>query len=302
MENNTKQPIDVYSLVNERIIDLLEAGTIPWRKPWSDGGMPHNIITKRSYRGINFMLLNSLDYPTNQYLTWKQLKETASGSVKRGEHGHVVVFSKRIADETSEDGTVTKSHSVLRYYKVFNVAQCVDIPKSFLEKQEGTEFEERKECTAILTGMKDAPKVQHKSQEAYYSPTLDVINLPKPKSFEIMEEYYATLFHELVHATGHSKRLNRKEIVENPPFGSDNYAIEELTAEIGGSYLCTLAGIEHKTIANSASYIQHWLTKLKDDKRFIMRAASRSQYAVDYILNDSSSISEEEMSTAEAVK
>jgi antirestriction protein ArdC len=68
-------------------------------------------------------------------------------------------------------------------------------------------------------------------------------------------------------------------------FGSENYSIEELVAELGTCYLTNTAGILHKEIANSAAYIDGWLKQLKNDKRFIIRAAGNAQKAVDYILN-----------------
>ena len=284
MNDKTQPPIDVYALVTNQIIELLNAGTIPWRKTWKDGIFPMNIISKRPYRGINLMLLSSLEYVQPLFLTWKQLK-TVSASVKRGEKGHMVVFSKML-EKTNEQGKVEK-RPILRYYRVFNVEQCTDIPAAFLTDVPSlinNDFQPLERCAAILKEMKDAPKLQHKKNEAYYSPSLDIINLPKQSSFESSEEYYGTLFHELIHATGHEKRLNRKEIAENPAFGSQPYSVEELVAEIGCCYLKSFTGLSIEALDNNASYINHWLGVLKEDKRFIIKAASRSQQAVEYIL------------------
>ncbi len=301
MNNNTETTTDVYALVNAKIMTLLEAGTIPWRKPWTEKGLPQNLISKRPYRGINLMLLNSLDYTTNQFLTWKQIK-TISGSVKSGEKAHMVVFTK-IMEQEKPDGTKEKK-SILRYYWVFNVQQCKDIPKAFFAPDEASfeqKFEPLATCAAIIENMKDAPKIQHKKQEAYYSPALDLINLPKPASFKSSEEYYCTLFHELVHATGHTKRLNRKEVSENPKFGSEPYSNEELVAEMGACYLNAFTGIPNATLSNSAAYIQHWLGVLQHDKRFVIRAASRSQQAVEYILHKGSDTTDELEELSEGV-
>jgi antirestriction protein ArdC len=133
--------------------------------------------------------------------------------------------------------------------------------------------------------MKDAPKIVHKHQEAYYSPKDDYINMPKIKSFVSSESYYGTLFHELIHSTGHESRLNRKEVAQNPAFGSEMYSLEELVAEIGGCYLKSYTGIPIEELQNSAAYIKGWLDVFKGDRRFIMKASSRSQLAVEYVLN-----------------
>jgi len=286
MNNKTTQTTeatDVYSLVNDRIISLLEQGTIPWRQPWKDGAIPQNIISKRPYRGINHLLLNSLPYNQPFFLTWKQLK-TISASVKKGEKGHMVVFSK-VQEKPKEGGGVEK-RSILRYYYVFNVEQCTDIPKAFLPEEHsfGQSLEPLTECAVIIGAMENPPKIQHKKNEAYYNPATDTINLPKQSSFESSEEYYSTLFHELIHSTGHEKRLNRKEIMGDADYGSKPYSVEELVAEIGACYLMSYAGISAKTLGNSASYIEHWLQRLKEDKRFIIKASSQSQRAVEHIL------------------
>jgi antirestriction protein ArdC len=128
MDSNisTSPKVDVYSIVTNRIIELLEQGTVPWQKPWMDTGVPMNMITKRPYRGINFWLLLSLDYAQNLFLTWDQLKKVG-GSVKQGEHGHVVVFwkTKPAKSEEDQDPQNRRQVPLLRYYKVFNAGKCL---------------------------------------------------------------------------------------------------------------------------------------------------------------------------------
>lgn len=286
-ENNNQivtKPIDVYSLVTDRIIELLEAGTVPWRKPWTDSGIPMNAITKRPYRGINTILLNTYDYAHNLFLTWKQIK-TIGGSVLKGEKGALVVFTKMVEVEVSKDVKMVKENKyLLRYYRVYNIEQCKDIPKEFLPK-ESKEIEPLLECAAIVGCMKDAPKIVHKKAEAFYVPSDDYINMPKMKTFKSSEDYYGVLFHELIHSTGHKSRLARKEVVENPKFGSEPYSMEELVAEMGGCYLKSYSGLPISDMGNNAAYIKSWLDVFKGDKSMLIKAASRSQQAVDYILN-----------------
>ena len=88
-----------------------------------------------------------------------------------------------------------------------------------------------------------------------------------------------------LHSVGHSKRLNRKELMESKGMRSDKYAIEELTAEIGASYLKSYAGIPIEQLENNAAYIHGWLERLRNDKKFIVHASAQAQKATDFILN-----------------
>lgn len=281
--------LDVYQLINDRIIALLEKGTIPWKQPWTDAsGVPRNLFTKRPYRGINFWLLLSLQYEQNAFLTWDQIK-TVGASVKKDEKGHIVVFWKNVKKQPEEldDKGYPKTVPMLRYYKVFNIAQCRDIPEALLPQEDAglAEFNPIHECEAILHSIPNCPEIQSKEQKAYYHIEKDYINMPKKKSFTSVESYYATLFHELVHSTGAEKRLGRKSVTDMNEFGSEQYSMEELIAELGTAYLCSLTGIALAELENSAAYIKGWLEKLKNDKRFIVQASGQAQKAVDYILN-----------------
>lgn len=282
--NQEKKLVDVYQVVTDRIILLLEQGAVPWRQPWTDKGLPMNAITKRPYRGINMMLLNSLDYQHNLFLTWKQIK-TIGGSVLKGETGAMVVFTKMIEKEVEKNGKKEmEKRSFLRYYKVFNIAQCKDIPVEFMPK-ENTEAVPLTPCATVIGEMKDAPQIVHKKPDAFYVPSEDYINMPKMKTFQSSEGYYGTLFHELIHSTGHQNRLARKEVYENPKFGTEMYSLEELVAEIGACYLNSYCGLPIADMSNNAAYIQSWLSVFKGDTKILIKAASRAQQAVEYILN-----------------
>ena len=285
-QTTTSTNIDVYEMVTDRIIELLEAGTIPWQKPWTDAGVPMNLMSKRPYRGINLWLLLSLNYERNLFLTWDQLKKIG-GSVNQGQHGHIVVFWKNVKKQPEEldKEQNPKMIPMLRYYKVFNIDQCRDIPLGAIPQLVKDEFEPIEYCDSIIVNMSDCPVIKHKEQRAYYHVTEDYINMPKKKSFKSVEAYYSTLFHELVHSTGSEKRLARKSITEMNEFGSEQYSIEELIAELGAAYLCSLAGILNKEIQNTVAYIDGWLGKLKNDKRFIVQASGQAQRAVDLIQN-----------------
>jgi antirestriction protein ArdC len=285
-QNTSSTKLDVYQMVTDRIIELLEAGTIPWQKPWSETGIPMNAISKRAYRGINLWLLLSLNYERNLFLTWDQLKKIG-GSVNQGQHGHIVVFWKQVkkVPEELDDKGKPKTTPMLRYYKVFNVEQCRDIPNELIPELLKDEVDPILECEAVINTMPDSPLLIFKGKKAYYEILKDQVVLPQLKSFKTPESYYSTLFHELVHSTGAEKRLGRKSIVEMAEFGSEPYSMEELIAELGASYLNSFTGILNKQIENSAAYISSWLLKFKSDKRFIIAASGQAQRAVDLILN-----------------
>lgn len=141
------------------------------------------------------------------------------------------------------------------------------------------------EAEKIIKGYKDAPKIVHDNpNEAYYNAEKDLINVPEKGFFNSIYEYYSTLFHEIIHSTGHPKRLNRFKEDEESVFAADSYSLEELVAEIGAAMLCQHAGIAEKTIKNSTAYIQSWLKVLQNNKKMIFTAAGGAQKAVDYVL------------------
>jgi len=284
-QNNGSQKIDLYQIVTSEIISQLEQGIIPWQKPWNDAGIPMNLLSKRSYRGINLWLLLSLNYERNLFLTWDQIK-SVGGSVLKGEHGHIVVFWKPL-QKKAEGDEVAKDKPVpmLRYYKVYTVSQCRDIPEHLLPVRSETPVDPIIECEAILAEMPDMPLLSFTGKEAYYNIEKDEIVLPKLKSFRTSTGYYGTLFHELVHSTGAEKRLNRKTVTDRVSFGIESYATEELIAEMGAAYLCGMTGLLPNGIKNTVAYIDHWLGVLKHDKRLLINAAGQAQKAVDFICN-----------------
>jgi antirestriction protein ArdC len=171
---------------------------------------------------------------------------------------------------------------MLRYYNVFNIEQTQGL--SIEAPTPKAPFNPIEACEKALASYKDKPMLQHKGNRACYSPALDIVNMPNREAFNTREDYYATLFHELAHSTGHEKRLARAGLVDAVSFGSETYSKEELVAEIASSFLCTQTGIEQVTLSNSVAYIQGWLSKLSDDETLIVKAASQAKKASEYIL------------------
>jgi len=272
---------NAYQVITDRIMGLLEQGTVPWHKPWKGGGEAMNLISKRNYRGINRFLLNVASYASPYWLTFNQAKKLG-GHIKKGEKSTPVVFWKLLEKEDEQTGK-KKEIPVLRYYRVFNLEQTEGIEGPPAEETEEQEFTPIERCEQLVAGMPNPPGLQHLRQSAWYHPSRDLVNLPKPESFESSEEYYSTLFHELAHATGHQSRLKRPTLADMAPFGSTNYSKEELVAEMAAAFLCGATGIENATIDNSAAYLNGWLKKLKKDNKLVVQAAAQAQKAADYI-------------------
>src|ERR1700689_971648 len=123
---------------------------------------------------------------------------------------------------------------------------------------------------------------QPRRVRAYYRPSTDSVHMPARSRFVDAPHYYRTLFHELVHSTGHESRLNR---TFGDRFGDDLYSKEELVAEMGAAFLCAIAEIANEhTDRNTTAYIQNWISKLEEDNRLMVHAAANAQKAVDSIL------------------
>jgi len=266
----------VYEIVTEQIIEKLKQGEIPWRKPWNSYPAV-NWVTQKPYRGINQLLLEP-----GEYATWNQIKK-AGGHVKKGAKSHMVTFWKfiEVKNEDAEEEGAVKTIPLLRYYRVFNIKDCEGIESK--RKIETFDHDPIERAEEIKEGYRDCPPIIFAPGSAFYHPADDIISIPEIKDFAKAEEFYSTLFHEMVHSTGHKKRLGRNGVTKLSAFGSHEYSKEELVAEIGAAMLCGLAGIEQVTIDNSAAYIQNWLRVLSNDSKFIVSAASQAQKAVDYI-------------------
>jgi antirestriction protein ArdC len=269
----------VYSIITEQIVQQLESGVAPWRKPWNIAP-PANLVSGRPYRGINTLLLAIRGWGSPWWLTYKQAAERG-GHVRRGEHGAKVVFWKcdKYETETPDGATVERTSAILRYYTVFNVEQCEGIGAP----QAACTVNPIEECERIIAGMPGKPGFAQDAR-AWYRPSTDTVGMPARTAFDSAEGYYGTLFHELTHSTGHASRLGREGIEKLEQFGSESYSREELVAEIGSAMLCGIAGIAPQTVANSASYLQSWLRVLRADARMVISAASAAQKAADYIL------------------
>jgi len=278
--------LDFYGKLTNNIITDLQKGGIPWEKPWFVSKAV-NVATGKAYRGINQLNLAmvsadlSLNSADMRFITFNQAK--AKGwNIKRGSKAvaEVVYFSviekevNTAENEQAEDGSV--KFPLLKYSSVFHASQVEGIPN--LEPTPSFTFEPNDIAEKIINAS-NAKVIQH-SSKAYFS-NADYIAMPSREKFKSLEGYYGTLLHELAHWTGHPSRLNRG--VFNS-FGSEEYAREELVAELASVFLCAETGIEHVS-GNHTAYIQNWVKVLQNDPLEIKRASSRAMQAVEYLLN-----------------
>jgi antirestriction protein ArdC len=284
--------MNVYEIVTEKIITLLESGVVPWRRPWTSTGIPRNLVSKRPYKGVNYFLLSASQYLSPFWLTIRQANELG-GHVQKGEESTIVVFWKvddaqKAEDiEAEETEEKTRRRFLLRYYRIFNLEQCA-LPQAVLDKlpKVGTHQHDPIEAVQkIIAGMPNPPEIVRGGSKAYYSPIADRITLPPRELFGSAAEAAATTLHEISHSSGHEKRLAREGITEVAPFGSPIYSHEELVAELSAAFLCGEAGISNAVIQNQAAYVSGWLNRLRADRKLIVHAATQAQRAADYVLN-----------------
>ena len=276
----------VYEMITERIIEQLENGVIPWQKPWSGTHSgAYNRISNRPYSLLNQLLLKH----GGEYATFKQWSGLG-GKIRKGEKSEIVTFWKiQQIEEINEDGEKTiKQLPLLRYYNVFHISQVDGVePKEQLKISDLESIEEAENIKNEYMNREHLKIFETVTNKAFYTPTFDYIEVPCKEQYQNIEEFYSTLFHEMIHSTGHKNRLGRLETGARAHFGSKTYSKEELVAELGSAALVNMLGIEtEKSFRNSGAYIQNWLQALKNDNKFIVSASSKAEKAVKYILNE----------------
>ena len=315
-----KEKFDVKTMVADKLIAEMEKGVIPWERPWMLGGdAAYNRMTERSHPGQNYSFLNSmmLNKP-GEYASFKQWQQCGA-RVKKGEQSSIVVFwsqklyqAKNAAGEKqfdSDGNPVMKPMWFLKYYRVFHIDQVenaetgapmqplrpVPIMPDKAVRVENAEQMIKAYLEKYKIGFRE------NDTQAYYSPATDSVAVPPREAFKSTEERYSTIFHELTHSTGHKSRLNREGITApNARFGTAVYSKEELVAEMGAAILLHTLGMatEH-TDTNSAAYLQSWLKALKNNKNWIVDAASKADKAATLIRTLNIAVAEKDTSENE---
>lgn len=287
--------LDIYERVTAQILGQLEKGEIPWKSPHAAQiGFPHNFQSSRPYQGINVLLLAMARFVSPHFLTYLQA-QALGGQVRKGERGFLVVkygeYEKKVKGANSSEETEKRGY--LKGYTVFNSCQIdgVDFPE--IVKPEFTPSQQVNRARKIAASFPNGPEIREgRGTRTCYNRKSDCIDIPDRAFFECEERYYESLFHEMIHATGAAHRLARPTLLKSAGIhavgeAGRNYGKEELIAEIGASFLAAHAGIAIDGHEQNAAYLQSWLQvlKVKENKRWIVEAASQAQKAVSYILD-----------------
>ncbi|EPC00409.1 hypothetical protein L861_14140 [Litchfieldella anticariensis FP35 = DSM 16096] len=294
---------DIYQTVTDRIIQSLEQGVAPWIKPWDEARqpgqpvMPQNAITGRPYHGINIVLLwlaaAEKGYHQDRWLTFNQARQTG-GTVSKGETSTLVCFYKPMVREVLDDdgrpvldaeGRPEEKHfAILKGFNLFNVVQCEGLPAEVFQPGKPdvwATFDPVDEAERLIAA--SGARIDHVAgEDAFYSPIQDRIQLPARHQFAAADRYYSTALHELVHWTGHRSRLSREAVLNGAAYGSEEYAFEELIAEMGMAFLCGQLGVQGEL--QHERYIASWLMALKNDKRMIFKASGGAREATEFLL------------------
>jgi antirestriction protein ArdC len=281
----------IYQTVTDQILAQLKAGVRPWVNAWSQTpgiNLACNAVTGNSYNGINKLLLfqaRYYQYPLPKFITLRQAN-IEGGHVRKGEHGFMVVkvgtALKKLQSPDEDLSEAPDSYRFWRSYTVFNVAQCDGLPGRLLAMPAGPNAGQRDRQLHELASLVGADvKEVLSGDRAFYSPSRDCIVLPAFQTFRDPATYYATLFHELIHWTGHQSRSDRYlRIVKRFDRGAE--AAEELVAEIGAAFLCAEFSIDGH-VPYAAMYVDKFIGLLSEDATAIFTCASMAQEAVDYL-------------------
>jgi len=281
----------ICEMVAQRVLEEMEKGVAPWNQPWfgSDRFVSH--VNGKHYSLLNCMLLGK----PGEYATFNQINKEG-GRVKKGAKSKVVVFWSPVKkEEVGDDGEKKiKTYFILKYYRVFNLNDCENVKKKYLndddtkfihEKVEDAEEVISRYCAANPSLVIERDE---KSGRAYYRPSEDKIVVPMMEQFPEVSEFYSTLFHEMAHSTGHWSRLGRfKESGCVAAFGGEDYGKEELIAELSAAALCGKCGIETRgSFRNSAAYLKGWMEAIKGNPEMIVAAAGKADKAVAFVLGE----------------
>jgi antirestriction protein ArdC len=282
----------LYQEITDKIIAELEVGRVPWVQPWGTAAakaslaMPKNAATQRRYSGVNVLILWGAvierGFAGQSWLTFRQALGLG-GNVRKGERGTTVVYADRFTPDeerrrAERDGDEPSAIPFLKRFTVFNTDQCENLPAALTTAPapipEGF-IVPHAEALIAATGA----DFRIGGERAFYSPSHDFIQVPRPDAYFEPINWHRTALHELGHWCGHPSRLARDL---SGGFGSALYAKEELVAEMTSAFVCASLGIV--PTVRHADYIGSWLEVLRDDDRAIVRAASAASKAADYLL------------------
>ena len=264
-----------------------KGGLPPWRKPWAGGNSGFLPLRHagQPYRGINSLILfiqsDAMGYTSPYWVTFNQALEY-KGSVRKGEKSTAILWCEpRTKTVTADDGTDGEDRFwISKVYRVFNAEQCDGLPDKYTDKAVHTLDPAQRLENADTFIKNTGATIRHGSGGAYYRPSEDIVNLPPFETFTSPEAYAATALHELGHWTGHSSRLAREL---KPVTHRKEYAEEEIRVELASVMACAQIGITPPSLDEHASYIDFWVSAMKENPRYLFTAAAQAQRIVDYL-------------------
>lgn len=293
----------------ERILENLDSvNAQDWEQYCSlHSVLPCNLFTKKGYKGFNLIALYldamSKKCKSVKYATFNSISK-AGGRLQKGAKGCIIEYfsicfinpetKKTISLEVvklmnEEQRKNLIKTAVAKNYVVFNselIENLADINLNIeIEDPKENEIFEIKDCENFVSKIINHGNLNLKfghEESAYYTPSLDYIKLPNREFFFSTSKYYSTLFHEVIHWTGHSSRLDR-----NLKGHSDreSYSFEELIAEMGSMLCCLQFGIFDEFI-NSVRYLKGWSQANSQDRETVIRKAfTESKRAKKYLEN-----------------
>lgn len=281
---------------------IREGNTVPWRKPWEGGFLkPRSVATDKPYSGINVFWLMAraatAGYTSPYWLTYNRARKLG-GHVRKGESCTYISYWNFVEKEVEdEDGEVeTETIPLVKTFRVFNTDQC-ELPDDWMDEAGVTPpsngdadgVDPHDAAEAVVENMPNPPEIvrDKTSARAYYQPSTDRVQVPAMEQFSDVARYYATLFHELGHATGHEDRLNRAELTSGDVRGGDDYSREELVAEMCAGFLALEIGLTSEEMQEqTAAYLEHWIEVIEESPSILMSAATRGEKAARYILGE----------------
>ncbi|MEQ8852781.1 zincin-like metallopeptidase domain-containing protein [Gimesia sp.] len=276
--------------ITNQIITALESDSLPpWRRPWifHRTGMPKNVVSGDLYTGVNPLLLGLASerhgFQSRHWGTFKQWQDLGGKVMRRPSHvpsghwGTKIVFCKAVTKRKDHDEEET--YFLLKTYTVFCIDQIEGDHLDYLRVGHGNDTRNSEsvayeEADALIEATE--ADIRHGGNQAFYDLAQDYIQVPNRDQFS-GTSYYQVLFHEYVHWTENSDRLNWDR-------EGNGYALGELIAEIGACYLCSELGIPTND-ENHHAYLNSWLQKMKQDSSFIFQASSQASKAADYIMS-----------------
>lgn len=283
----------IYDEMSAQLIREIESGMANpngWRKPWAALGAQRNATTQRPYAGFNQLVTNFVavkrSYEAPVWATYQQWGSIGA-QVRKGERAtHLVKWVEKECKHPDGFDACDRCHGRGATlfpvgFGVFNAAQVDGYTYTPIQhpQHERVCVAEQIIEAARASGLAIIEADHH--VQALYRRASDVVSLPALACFESAEAYYATVLHELAHASGHERRLNR---LFGARFGDDAYAFEELVAEFASAFLCAVAGIADCETARHGDYLANWARVLRNDSSALPHAASKAQQAADYWL------------------